>query len=221
VAPGEIVAVFGSNLGPSTLTSGTFSNGFLGSQIAGAAQIYFNGVAAPLIYSSTGLASAIVPYEIAGLATTNIALLYQGNISATTVVPVTTAAPGIFTANTTGSGQAAAVTVATGAVNSAANPVHIGGYISLYITGAGQTIPASVDGKVATATAITQQQVTATVGGVTATVPYAGAAPTLVSGLTQVNVQIPAGVATGSAVPVTVSVGGVAAQTGVTIAVSN
>ena len=156
-----------------------------------------------------------MPFEVAGSATANIALLYQGNISATTVVPVATAAPGIFTANTTGAGQAAAINAAlSGSVNSAANPVHIGGYISLYITGAGQTIPTSVDGQVATATAITQQQVTATVGGVTAVVSYAGAAPTLVSGLTQVNVQIPAGVAVGSAVPVTVSVGGVAAQTG-------
>jgi uncharacterized protein (TIGR03437 family) len=37
----------------------------------------------------------------------------------------------------------------------------------------------------------------------------------------QVNVQIPAGVATGGTVPVTVSVGGVAAQAGVTVAVTN
>jgi len=36
-----------------------------------------------------------------------------------------------------------------------------------------------------------------------------------------VNVQIPAGVVAGGAVPVTISVGGIAAQSGVTIAVAN
>jgi uncharacterized protein (TIGR03437 family) len=63
--------------------------------------------------------------------------------------------------------------------------------------------------------------VTATIGGVNAPVTYAGAAPGEVAGVVQVNVQVPAGVATGSAVPVTVSVGGIAAQQGVTISVSN
>jgi len=220
VAPGEIVAVFGSQLGPAKLTAGTFANGFLSTQIPGAAQIFFNATPAPLLYSSTGLASAIVPYEVAGSSTVNVVLLNQGNISPTTVVPVASAAPGIFTANTTGSGQAAAVNQ-SGTLNSASSPAKIGGYISLYITGAGQTIPAAADGQLAKAAAITQLPVTATIGGVNAPVTYAGAAPGEVAGVVQVNVQIPAGVATGGAVPVTVNVGGVAAQQGVTIAVGN
>jgi uncharacterized protein (TIGR03437 family) len=221
VAPGEIVAVFGANFGPSALTSNKFSNGVLGSTISGAAQIYFNGIAAPLLYSSSGLAAAIVPYGVAGGSTVNVVLTYQGNISATTVAPLAAAAPGIFTANTTGTGQAAAVNVATGTVNSASNPVKTGGYISLYITGSGQTSPAGADGVVATSTAISVLPVTVTIGGVAAPVTYAGAAPTEVAGLTQVNVQVPQGIATGSAVPVAVSVNGVAAQPGVTISVSN
>ena len=59
-----------------------------------------------------------------------------------------------------------------------------------------------------------------TVGGQSAVVGYAGAAPTSVAGLMQVNVQIPAGIQPGTAVPVQVQVGGVPAQPGVTIAVS-
>jgi uncharacterized protein (TIGR03437 family) len=136
------------------------------------------------------------------------------------VVPLANAAPGIFTANATGSGQAAAVNQ-NGTLNSASSPAKIGGYISLYITGAGQTVPALADGQVATASAITQLPVTATIGGVNAPVTYAGAAPGEVAGVVQVNVQIPAGVAVGGAIPVTVSVGGIAAQQGVTIAVGN
>ena len=40
-----------------------------------------------------------------------------------------------------------------GTLNSASSPAKIGGYISLYITGAGQTIPAAADGQLAKAAA--------------------------------------------------------------------
>src|ERR1039458_7214251 len=58
-----------------------------------------------------------------------------------------------------------------------------------------------------------------TVGGVPCNVSYAGAAPYLISGLTQINVQVPAGVTPGPSVPLVVTVGGVRAQNGVTLAV--
>jgi len=221
IAPGEIVTIYGNGMGPSTLTKGTISNGVLGSQIPGGAQIYFGGTPAPLLYSSSGLAAAIVPYNVAGASTENVVLALNGQVSVTTVVPVTNAAPGIFTSNQSGTGQAAAINVPTGTVNSASNPVKIGGYISLYVSGAGPTSPASVEGKLAAGAANQVLPVTVTIGGVQAVVSYAGATPGTVGGLTQVNVLVPAGVTVGGAVPVTLSVGGVAAPGGVTIAVSN
>ena len=63
--------------------------------------------------------------------------------------------------------------------------------------------------------------VTATIGGRTATVRYAGGAQNLVAGVIQVNVEIPAGVTAGNAVPVVVQVGTNSSQPGVTLAVSN
>ncbi|MDE3196810.1 MAG: hypothetical protein KGN84_10730 [Acidobacteriota bacterium] len=221
IAPGEIVTLYGSGIGPSALTTFSVSNGFIGSQIANTS-VTFNGVAAPLIYASSGLVSAIVPYEVAGLSTANVAVTYQGNTSAATVLPVTNAAPGIFTLNMTGAGQAAAVNQ-DGTINSASNPAKAGSVISLYLTGEGQTSPAGVDGKLANAAPYPKPvlPVTATIGGQNAVVSYYGAAPTAVAGLMQVNVQIPAGVAAGGAVPVTVNVGPVAAQTGVTLSISN
>ena len=45
-------------------------------------------------------------------------------------------------------GQIAAVN-ANGVLNNAANPVPVGGYISLYATGEGQTVPAGTDGALA------------------------------------------------------------------------
>ena len=63
------------------------------------------------------------------------------------------------------------------------------------------------------------QPVTATVGGVPATVAYAGSAAGLVSGVMQVNLIIPATAPTGSSVPIVVSVGTANSQAGVTVAV--
>jgi uncharacterized protein (TIGR03437 family) len=220
VAPGEIVTVYGAGMGPATLTTFTPSNGFIGTQIANAS-VYFNAVPAPLIYVSATVSAAIVPYSVAGLSQVDVVLTNQGNVSSTTVVPVASTAPGIFTANTTGTGQASAVNQ-DGSLNSAANPAKVGSFVSLYLTGEGQTTPAGVNGKLALAPPYPMPilPVTATVGGLSAVVNYAGAAPTSVAGLMQVNVQIPASVTPGSAVPVQVLVGGVAAQSGVTIAVT-
>ena len=61
--------------------------------------------------------------------------------------------------------------------------------------------------------------VTATIGGVQATVAYAGSAAGLVSGVMQVNLVIPATAPTGSNVPSVVSVGGTPSQAGVTVAI--
>lgn len=49
-------------------------------------------------------------------------------------------------------GQAAAINAMTGTVNTAANSVKIGGYIPLYATGEGQTVPAGQDGRLGGAT---------------------------------------------------------------------
>jgi len=57
------------------------------------------------------------------------------------------------------------------------------------------------------------------IGGIDAVVSYAGAVPTLVAGIMQINAQIPIGIPPGSAVPVVVTMGGVRSRTA-TIAVS-
>ena len=59
-----------------------------------------------------------------------------------------------------------------------------------------------------------------TVGGIPATVQYAGGAPGQVAGLMQVNVLIPSGVEPGGYVPVVLQVGDRASSPAVWIAVS-
>ncbi|HWD98631.1 MAG TPA: IPT/TIG domain-containing protein [Bryobacteraceae bacterium] len=222
IAPGEIVTIYGAGLGPSTLTQyKPDSNGYIPTTLAGV-QVTFNNAPAPLIYVSATQIAAIVPYSMHNAGTAQVSVNYNGGTSVVMPVPVVDTAPGIFTANTTGSGQAAAVN-ADGTLNSTAHPAKIGNDISLFVTGEGQTTPEGVDGKPAPLNPPYPKPnagVSVMIGGQPALVSYYGGAPGEVAGLMQVNVQIPQSIQTGDAVPVSVLVGGAPSQTTVTIAVS-
>ena len=224
VSPGKIVVIYGAGLGPSDLIQNQPGTQFGGSQFAtelGGTKVSVNGIAAPILYTSSTQVAAIVPYAISGT-TTQVTVTYQGQASDAFTVPVAPSAPSFFTSNQTGAGQAAAINAVDGTVNAAANPVKIGGYISLYATGEGQTNPASVDGKIAGPTSAHPiLPVSVTVDGIPATVQYAGSAPGLVAGLMQVNVEIPSGVQPGGYVPVVLQVGDHSSSPAVWIAVSN
>ncbi len=203
IAPGEIITLFGTGLGPGTLVSNTpGANGYFGTSLAGTT-VSIGGTLAPIIYTSSTLVSAIVPYEIAGMTSASVIVNYQGEPSVTSTVPVASTSPGIFTLNSSGSGQVLAVNLdGTGTLNSATNPIAMGDFVLLYATGEGQTTPTGVDGKPAPTQApfpMPLQTVTATVNGVPAVVGYAGGAPGFVAGVMQVNLQIPTGILTGLA----------------------
>ena len=221
VAPGEVVVLYGSGLGPAALAQFQLdANGLVPKSLAGTT-VFFNGAAAPVIYTSANQVAAVVPFAISG-PNVEVVALYQGQLAAASA-PLAAAAPALFTLDQSGKGQAAAVNQdGTNAVNGAAHPIKIGSYVALYITGAGQTNPPGVDGLPgAVPYPLPLLGVTATVGGKQATVQYAGGASGLVAGAMQVNVQIPAGITAGNSVPVSVQVGTATTPTGVTIAVTN
>jgi uncharacterized protein (TIGR03437 family) len=205
VSPGKIVVIYGAGLGPAQLVQNQASNGLFGAS-AGGTSVLFNGIAAPVLYASDTQVAAIVPYSIT-TTTAQVTVTYQGETSAGFSVTVAPSAPSLFTLNQTGAGQAAAINAVDGTPNSAANPVKIGGYISLYATGEGQTAPAGVDGKLSSTGVRPALPVSATIGGFPATVQFAGEAPGQVAGLMQVNLQVPSGVQTGGYVPVVLQVG--------------
>ena len=173
----------------------------------------------PMIYGSASQANVIVPYEVAGQPATTIALQFGGVTSAAWTIPVAASAPGIFTLDSSGQGQAA-VRNQDNSVNGATNPAARGSIIQIYATGEGQTSPQGVTGSVIGSDLKTPVlAVKVTIGGQDAFVQYAGSAGNSVAGLLQVNAVVPQAVTAGSAVPVTISVGGVPSQGGVTIAV--
>ncbi len=222
VAPGELVSLFGTALGPAGGASLQLTNPVLVSNALAGVHVLFDGRPSPLVYASAGQVNAVVPYEVAGQSTTNLQVEYLGAVSAALSIPVVAAAPGLFTATATGSGQGAILNNADYSVNSASNPAPRGAYVDIYMTGAGATTPVSTDGLLVTAPypMLPANSATVTMGGVSCpNVVYAGAAPYLISGLTQITVQVPEGVTPGPAVPLSVSIGGIAAQSGVTLAV--
>jgi uncharacterized protein (TIGR03437 family) len=213
------VTLFGAGIGPSTLTLNTPQNGRFGTSLAGVT-VSFNGTFAPIVYVSANQVAVQAPYEIDGSDSVYIAVGYNGKTSVGLSAPVAATAPGIFTADSTGSGQAAAVN-ADGTLNGAAHPAPLGGIISLYVTGEGDLHPAVSDGQISGASpSFPNAGVTVTIGGQPAATTYVGEAPFEIVGLLQINVQIPSNITPTAAAAVSVSIGGVNSQSKVTLAVS-
>jgi len=205
VAPGLIVVIYGAGLGPATLVSNMAAHGIFSTALSGTS-VAFNGMAAPVLYSSATQVAAVVPYELIGTSA-QATVTYQGQTSNAITVSVAPAEPSLFTANQFGWGQAAAVNASDGTANSPTNPAKIGDSVSLFVTGLGQTSPAGVDGQASSTKSQPVLPVSATVGGLSAVVQFASGAPGQVAGLTQVTVQIPSGVPPGGYVPVVLQVG--------------
>ena len=217
-APGEIVVLTGTNIGPASLATLNIVGGTkIGSQI-GSMQVLFDEQPAPLLYVSATQTSAIVPYAVNGHSSTQLVVVNNGTRSAPLTVPVLAVHPALFSANASGRGQGAILNE-NSSYNSAANPALKGHIVQLYGTGEGQTSPSGIDGLLA----LLQypkplSPVTVTIGGISADVAYYGAAPQAVAGLLQVNATVPPGVASGDQ-EVIITIGTSKSQSGLTVAV--
>lgn len=219
VTPGKIVVLYGQRIGPAQLANTQIGNDGKVTTSLGGTQVTFDGTPAPLIYTSSGQLAAIVPYSVDGRKGTQVQVTNNGLQSGLVAMPVTPVAPSIFSVNYTGSGQGAILNQDGITVNSSLKPAAKGSIIAIYATGEGQTNPAGVDGKLAVAPYPKPlQEVKVRINGVDAEVSYAGAAPTQVAGLMQVNARIPANTPSGD-VLVEVQVGESKSQPGITVAV--
>lgn len=226
VAPGELVTIFGTSIGPASTAGGIPTTG-TGAPFTkfptslGGFQVTFGGTPAPLLYGSTGQINAVVPFEVAGQLSVQMAITGPNGAGFNTTLPVAAANPSIFSANASGTGQGAILNNADLSQNSPSNPAARGSAVVLFATGTGVLKPAEEDGVLAPSSnpPLISLPVTVSIGGQSATVLYQGAAPGLVAGVSQINAQVPSGVTPGPAVPVTITVGGVASVNTVTMAV--
>jgi uncharacterized protein (TIGR03437 family) len=219
VSPGMIVNIAVPGIGPANIIPQELSiDGTLVTTRLDAARVLFDGVAAPMLYAASGQFSAVVPYEVSGLITTQMQIEYQGLLSNTVILPVVASEPGLFTLDASGSGQGL-IFDAMGKPNSDSNPAATGSVVTLYATGEGQTLPPGVDGLIATDPAPAPVlPVRVTIDGIDAPVLYHGGAVGQVAGMLRIDVQIPDGVASGAR-PVVVQVGDAKSQTGATVAI--
>jgi uncharacterized protein (TIGR03437 family) len=218
VSGGEVVVLYGAGMSPAGLAVNSVGpSGGYPTSLNGVT-VNFGSYQAPILYVSPSQIAVVVPYEVTG-ATSQVFVQYNGQYSAPFPVSLAQSTPGIFTSNLSGQGLAAAINVSTGAYNNAANPANAGDFVEIYLTGAGQTSPAGVDGQPYAGMAPCTLPSSITIGTVTESPQYCGGVPGQIAGLTQINVPIPKGLPAGL-VPISVTVGGVSTQPGVTIAVS-
>jgi uncharacterized protein (TIGR03437 family) len=206
VSPGEIISIYGARLAPATPVTGVVSSGVLQTE-AGGVRVLFNGNPSPVLYAGSGTDSAgltagqinaVVPYEIAGLATVTMTVEYQGVSSNPVTLDVVPAVPAVFLAPLAGVLPVLAASDQNGTESGPGNPAQAGSIVSLYCTGAGLMNPATTDGHITgSALASPQLPVSASIGSQMLGVIYAGDAPGFVSGALQVNVQLPGNLLTG------------------------
>ena len=225
-SPGELVTIFGSNLGPNIPASMTMTNGFVDVALAGVS-VTVDGQAAPMLYVSPNQVTIQVPYEVT-LGTGKAVVLTNGTSQANSTMTIAATAPGLFTADGSGAGQVAALNFnsTTGyTLNAKATPVKLGDIVVLYLTGEGDYNLALTPrtGLIVPASLNPLPQVNplpvVTIGGAAATVNYAGPLVGSILGLLQINAVVPATSTTGPAVPIVVTVGGNTTQSNTTISV--
>jgi uncharacterized protein (TIGR03437 family) len=236
IAPGEIVTLFGTDIGPTTPVSMTSAAGsFTIGQVTtpanfvtttnGGVTVTIDSVAAPVLYADQNQVTVQVPYTV-NLGASKAVSVANGTTTATGTVVIASAAPGLFTLDQSGKGQAVCLiynaTTQQYTLNSTTNAAKIGDTVVLYLTGEGDYATSiSPRSGLLFPTMNPMPQVsplpTVTIGGAPATVNYAGPSPGSMIGVLQINAVIGGGATPSKTAPVVVSFGGVDTQSGVTI----
>lgn len=199
VSPGEIVAIYGVNLGPAApLTPGaTAAEPAVPAELGGV-RVLFDGIPAPLLYVSSNQINAIVPFATVGKTETRMAVENGGVKSLDARLGVVAATPAIVTTGDVNRGLPVAAAInQDGTVNSASNPAVPGTIVAVFGTGFGMMTPAPQDGSLVSAPLPSLSGSVNMFGGPGfVDVLYAGPAPAEVAGVVQVNFRVPANLAT-------------------------
>ena len=218
IAPGEILSIFGLNLGPAKLIAAAPNSDGRLERILSGTRVLFDGVPGAMLYTSAGQIAVMAPYYLYWKNSTSVQVEYNSVKSDPVTVVVQQSQPAIFTLDASGHGPGAILNQDY-SLNSPTNPASRGSIVMLYATGEGQTDSAGIDGLLANAALPTSRlPVSVTIGGVKAPVLYAGAAPTFVAGTLQVNVAVPSTAPVGNAVPIQITIGNVTSPGGVIMA---
>lgn len=198
VAPGEIVTLVGTGLGPQQGVQAQASLSQPFPTTLQNVQVTFDGKAAPLLWVQDAQINAVAPWSLTPGQNTRVCVSTGAITTNCLTEVVAQTSPGVFTVD----GFYAAALNQDGTVNSAANPAKAGSIVTVFATGLGPITPAQNDGtlvNVPLPSNTLSAQVILTgfptgIGGATTNqllkVTYAGPAPYLVAGASQINFQV-------------------------------
>ena len=182
IAPGAIVAIFGTDLaGGTQLASAVPLPTTLGDS-----RVTFNDIAAPLFFVSGGQINAQVSFELmTGAGTVTVQVKRGSETSAAQPIAIATVSPGIFTLNQQGTGQGAILiantpflAAPTGVLKNS-RPAQRGEFISIFCAGLGPVQPEVQSGDVAPSTEPLARTVSlpmVNIAGIAADVTFSGLA---------------------------------------------
>jgi len=211
VAPGQLLSLFGTDLAPAKPfippTGAAASTASFG--------VFFNGIPAPILYSSAQQINVQVPYEIDGQTTVQMQVVDRQNplpLSETLTLGVVQRQPTVFLAPSaltslfpgyTVCGGVMTFGVATlalnadGTLNDCSNPAIAGSVVTVFVDGLGPVTPALTTGAIAAAApvALTPSVVATNSGAVltTSTLSVPGA----ITGVAQLQLKLPKGLPAG------------------------
>jgi uncharacterized protein (TIGR03437 family) len=212
ISPGEILTLFGRNLGPAQLATLTVNTaGRVDTTLAGT-QVLFNNIPGPMIFTSSGQVAVVAPYSIAGLGIVSVTVSYNGVQTTPLQFNVVAANPGLFTLNNSGKGDGAIVRL-DGSVVSTASPASPGDTVELYGEGYGVVSGGLPDGAVVNGPLPVPAVLL--IDGQSVSTLYTGGAGGDVNGVLQVNFKVPQ--LTAGSHQIRVQVGSAMSPTGVTL----
>jgi uncharacterized protein (TIGR03437 family) len=214
VAPGSVVSIFGSGLGPLDALTATLDTPTTIATQLGETQVLFDGVPAALFFVQDSQVNAQVPFECAGKTAVKLDVQVKKRSAGSANVSIAPAAPGLFTWNG-GAGPVIAMNE-DGSLNGAATPAAKSSTVSVYGTGGGATNPPGVTGRIPGANpAQLVLPVSAMVGGQPASVSWAGDQVGN-AGVTEFRIAVPSNAPAGG-VPIVVTIAGNSSQAGVVL----
>lgn len=179
IAPGEVISIYGPNIGPATASTVTPTGGVYPMSWSGV-QVTVDLFPAPLLYVSANQINAVVPFGASSGAQGAVQIT-NGSVTTPSFLPwVDTQDPAVFPG----------IRNQNGSLNSETNPAKVGSTVFFYATGwPGGLFYPLTDGQIAT-------QAQNYCGGPVVcqasegTITYAGAPPGLVAGVTQFNLLL-------------------------------
>ncbi len=230
IAPGELLNIYGLNIGPPVPFSSAFdASGHLPVQAAGV-QVEFNGTPAPILSMDTQHATVAVPFAVREGDTVAIVIHANGTVSNSYQLLAAAAEPQIFNSvpPSIGSFGGALALNQDGSLNSSANPASGGSIVTVFVNGAGMMNPAAAEGSdgqlnqapvlPVSATYSTEYDIRYGRDPSPLTITYAGGSPGLLAGLMQVNLRLPPppGI---SSIEVHITVGSAVTSAGIAVAI--